>query len=228
VLTNLLVFRKAGFRVVSSGTGSAVRLPGPSADRPNIYAFGTPYNQMYEDLTSKDQELCVISRASTRNRLVTGFRYASNGLLQMLDRNRNIKTAPERWHDSRYVADVVFTCEERCFDAVCDGKSSFQSPPYSFLYSRSRSRSSLVILHFLLLNCRPLSTFSISLLPTLNQSNNLATQSTILPRVPMGKRNLPGTLTTIGLGLAFRSFSPVFSASRSNQANMPRSACEGD
>ncbi|CDK28110.1 unnamed protein product [Kuraishia capsulata CBS 1993] len=124
------VLKDAGYDVHSFGTGSAVRLPGPSIDKPNVFPFGTPYEQIYKELIAQDPKL-----------------HTANGVLRMIERNRDIKRAPERWPyvgqtkpssnsggDSKSRSstppgsglprdldfNVIFTCEERCFDAVIE------------------------------------------------------------------------------------------------------------
>ena len=122
----------ASYPVISFGTGSQVRLPGPSISQPNVYPFNvTSYEQMHAELAGKDPRL-----------------YRQNGILNMLERNRDVKFGPERWQDwtvgrprlARYetdrgskgveggVVDLVITCEERCWDAVVDNLLERGSP----------------------------------------------------------------------------------------------------
>ncbi|PRQ15848.1 uncharacterized protein LOC133743152 [Rosa rugosa] len=99
------LLKRQGFDVSSYGTGSHVKLPGPSLREPNVYEFGTPYKQMLDELRRKDPEL-----------------YKRNGILPMLKRNAAVKLAPQRWQDNAADGffDVVFTFEEKVFDMVVE------------------------------------------------------------------------------------------------------------
>ncbi|KAI4352076.1 hypothetical protein L6164_006362 [Bauhinia variegata] len=99
------LLKRQGFDVSSYGTGTHVKLPGPSLREPNIYEFGTPYKQMFDDLRRKDPEL-----------------YKRNGILPMLKRNLSVKLAPQRWQENAADGpfDVVFTFEEKVFDIVVE------------------------------------------------------------------------------------------------------------
>eukprot|EP00884_Botryococcus_braunii_P018370 jgi/Botrbrau1/5216/Bobra.0172s0080.1 len=101
------LLQKEGFDVRSFGVAGHVKLPGSSAKTPNVYDFGTPYKQMFEDLRKKDVDL-----------------YTRNGLLRMLERNMNIKAAPEKWQECKDPFDVVVTFEERVMSQLVDGERS--------------------------------------------------------------------------------------------------------
>ena len=47
--------------------------------------------------------------------------YTQNGILHMLDRNRRIKSKPERFQDTDEQFDIIFTVEERIYDSVLEG-----------------------------------------------------------------------------------------------------------
>eukprot|EP00037_Helgoeca_nana_P029799 m.361518 g.361518 ORF g.361518 m.361518 type:complete len:227 (-) comp28051_c0_seq7:772-1452(-) len=96
---------RKGFHVDSFGSGQHVKIPGPTAEEPNVYDFGKEsYEEIYQDLVTKDKD-----------------KYTANGMLEMVDRNRKIKTAPERFQTTEKKFDVVICCEARVFDQVTQG-----------------------------------------------------------------------------------------------------------
>jgi len=95
--------QKKGYNVLSFGTGDKIKLPGPSVTQPNVYEFGTSYQEIYQDLATKDKVM-----------------YKQNGILHMLDRNRIIKPGPDRLQDSEKQFDVIMTAEERVYDQVLE------------------------------------------------------------------------------------------------------------
>lgn len=102
------VLQKHGFEVQSYGVGNRVKLPGAAANSPNVYEFGAvTYEQIFNDLSRKDPEL-----------------YTRNGLLQMLQRNMQVKRAPEKWQHNRDVFDVVVSFEERVMEHVVEDLQS--------------------------------------------------------------------------------------------------------
>lgn len=99
--------------------------------QPNVYNFNdASYAQMHANLEERDPRL-----------------YRANGILNMLERNRDVKRGPERWQDWQIglprqshasdqgsrgseggVVDIVITCEERCWDAVVEDLLNRGSP----------------------------------------------------------------------------------------------------
>lgn len=54
------------------------------------------------------------------------LRYTQNGILHMLERNKRIKTRPERFQNCKDQFDLVITCEERVYDQVLEGETDAQ------------------------------------------------------------------------------------------------------
>lgn len=95
------MLKNKGYGCSSFGAGTKVRMPGEAMNRPNVYEFGTPYEEIYKDLLTKN-----------------AIRYTKNGMMRMVERDALVKRAPERFQLSNQRFDLVITFEERVYDLV--------------------------------------------------------------------------------------------------------------
>jgi len=95
--------QKKGYNIQSYGTGNMIKIPGKSEREPNTYPFGTTYDFIYDDLKNKDLEL-----------------YTKNGMLHIMERNRRIKSGPEKFQDCPKEFEIILTVEEKVYDQVLE------------------------------------------------------------------------------------------------------------
>lgn len=57
-----------------------------------------------------------------KSSLTKSHRYTQNGILHMIDRNRRIKSRPERLQSCKDRFELIVTCEERVYDQVLEGQ----------------------------------------------------------------------------------------------------------
>ena len=95
--------KHSGFTVGSFGVGTQVKLPGQSQSTPNIYAFGTKYTEIYEDLKSQNEEM-----------------FTRNGMLEMIKRDVGVKEAPQKFQENTTPFDIIVTFEEIVMDKVLE------------------------------------------------------------------------------------------------------------
>lgn len=80
-----------------------IKIPGESERKPNTYPFGTTYDSIYADLKGKDETL-----------------YTKNGMLHIMERNRRIKSGPERFQECGRQFEIILTVEEKVYDQVLE------------------------------------------------------------------------------------------------------------
>uniref|UniRef100_A0AAF5PYN0 RNA polymerase II subunit A C-terminal domain phosphatase SSU72 n=1 Tax=Wuchereria bancrofti TaxID=6293 RepID=A0AAF5PYN0_WUCBA len=121
--------QKRGFSVESFGSGSQVKLPGPTPDRPNCYDFGVAtYDFIYNDLKQKDPQL-----------------YTQNGLLNMLDRNRRIKDMPQKFQHFSGKFDVIICLEERVYDQVLHQYLNLVEPAFEEFWLPTKKYTDIIV-----------------------------------------------------------------------------------